>query len=255
MISAERREQIRRILLKKKSVTVAEIAQQFSVSTETVRRDFEALSAEGFLVKAYGGATLAERKNIAVSQKIKSGIMIEAKQRMAKEAGKLLKPNDCIFLDHSTTVYEMCEDLKHMPLTVVTNSLAVVNSMSECPNIKLVMTGGNFDINSQAFFGLEAVEYVRRHSFDKAFLSCRTLDLKRGLCDAEEMVAEMRRNIIASSDFNCLLADHTKFGKSAFIQTSDYADINCVITDYRMEQEWSRFFEEKEIRYIECPEV
>lgn len=253
MISAERREQIKTILLKKKSVTVAEIAQLFDVSTETIRRDFEALSAEGFLIKSYGGATLSVRKNIAVSQKIKSGILIETKKRMAKEAAKLVHPNDCIFLDHSTTVFEMCEELAGMPLTVMTNSLAVINYMAEQPNIRLVIPGGNFDITSQAFFGLETVQYLKRHSFDKAFLSCRSMDIKRGLSDAEELIADMRRNIIRSSDFNCLLADHTKWGKSAFVQTCDYDDIHYIITDVGLDETWKQFFAEREIQYMVCP--
>ena len=254
MISAERREQIKMILLQKKSVTVAEVAQNFDVSTETIRRDFEALAAEGFLIKSYGGATLAVRKNMTVSQKLKSGILIEAKRRMAKEAARLVHPNDCIFLDHSTTVYEMCDELAGMPLTVMTNSLAVMNRMSEQPNIKLVIPGGNFDAKNQAFFGLEAVQYLKRHSFDKAFLSCRTLDIRRGLGDAEEMVADMRRNIIDSSDFNCLLIDSTKLGRSAFVQTCGYDNVHVLITDKKLEDTWTRFLEEQEIRFIECLE-
>lgn len=122
MISAERRERIRTILLEKKSVTVAEIAALFQVSTETIRRDFDVLSDEGFLKKSYGGATLAPRKGTVISRQIKSGLMLESKRRMAKGAAGLVKPNDCIFLDHSTTVYEMCEEIAHMPLTVMTNS-------------------------------------------------------------------------------------------------------------------------------------
>lgn len=252
MISAERREHIKALLLKKKSVTVAEAAQMFGVSTETIRRDFEALAAEGFLVKSYGGATLAVRKNIAVSQKIKSGILTEAKKRMAKEAARFVKPNDCIFLDHSTTVYELCDELAGIPLTVMTNSLAVMNRMADHPNIKLVIPGGNFDPTSQAFFGLEAVQYLKRHSFDKAFVSCRTLDLKRGLSDAEEMIAEMRRNIILSSDFNVLIVDHTKLGRSAFVQTCDYRNIHCLITDEPLGGAWTQYLDSEEIQYIEC---
>ncbi len=72
MLSIERREKIKEILLTKKNVTVAEMAELFSVSTETIRRDFELLSNEGFLIKTYGGASLLFKKNITVSQKIKS---------------------------------------------------------------------------------------------------------------------------------------------------------------------------------------
>ena len=58
MLSIERRERIKEILLERKNVTVAEMADAFSVSTETLRRDNEVLSNEGFLIKTYGGASL-----------------------------------------------------------------------------------------------------------------------------------------------------------------------------------------------------
>ena len=254
MISAERRERIRTILLEKKSVTVAEIAALFQVSTETIRRDFDMLSDEGFLKKSYGGATLVSRKGTVVSQRVKSGIMLESKRRMAKRAAALVKPNDCVFLDHSTTVYEMCEEIAHMPLTVMTNSLPVMNRLSEAANIRLVILGGNFDMVNQGFFGLEAVRSLKRYCLDKAFFSCRTLDIRHGLSDAEEMVADMRRNIVDSSDFTCLLADYSKFGKSVFVQTCGYENINCVITDRKLNDEWKGFFKGEHIEYIECEE-
>ena len=67
MLTIERREKIKEVLLAKKNVTVAEMAELFGVSTETIRRDFEALSSEGFLIKTYGGASLLLKKNITVS--------------------------------------------------------------------------------------------------------------------------------------------------------------------------------------------
>lgn len=255
MISAERREKIKTVLLEKKSITVAEMAELFEVSTETIRRDFESLNKEGFLVKSYGGATLAFRKKQGVSQHVKSSILVDVKKRLAKRAARLVKPNDCIFLDHSTTVYEMCDELIHMPLTVMTNSLAVMNRFADCPGIKLVAPGGNFDTVNQAFFGLEAVGYLQRHCVDKAFLSCRTLDIKRGLNDAEEMIADMRRNIVENADFTCLLSDHTKFNRTAFIQTCDFQEIDCLVTDWKLDDIWRGFLEDMDVECLECDEV
>lgn len=250
LILAERRERIKKILLEKKSATVAEMAQLFNTSAETIRRDFEALDQEGFLTKSYGGATLAMRKSISYSQKIKSGIMTDIKKQIAISAAKLVKPNDCIFLDHSTTVYEMCDQIAHLPLTVMTNSLVVMNRLSGCENIKLTIPGGNFNVISQAFFGLEAVRYLQRHCVDKAFLSCKTLDIRRGLNDSEEMIADMRKNIVQNSDFTCLLADNTKFNKTAFIQTCDFSDIHCIVTDQMPDDTWKVFFEEEHIEVL-----
>lgn len=252
MLSIERREKIKEILLTKKNVTVAEMADLFSVSTETIRRDFESLSNEGFLIKTYGGASLLFKKNVTVSQKIKSSIMREEKQRMARQAVKLIKPNDCIFLDHTTTVLGVCDFISDMPLTVMTNSLPVMEAVSQHSNIRLCVPGGDFDQESQAFFGIETIQYLKRHCFDKAFISCTSLDMVYGLHDADDMIAEFHRSVLDCADSACLIADHTKFDRSAFARTSPLDNMDVLITDKKVSEDWVSYLREYEIQLIEC---
>mgnify|MGYP002791926411 CR=1 FL=1 len=252
MLSIERREKIKEILLTKKNVTVAEMADLFSVSTETIRRDFESLSNEGFLIKTYGGASLLFKKNVTVSQKIKSSIMREEKQRMARQAVKLIKPNDCIFLDHTTTVLGVCDFISDMPLTVMTNSLPVMEAVSQHSNIRLCVPGGDFDQKSQAFFGIETIQYLKRHCFDKAFISCTSLDMVYGLHDADDMIAEFHRSVLDCADSACLIADHTKFDRSAFARTSPLDNLDVLITDKKVSEDWVSYLREYEIQLIEC---
>ena len=252
MLSIERREKIKEILLTKKNVTVAEMADLFSVSTETIRRDFESLSNEGFLIKTYGGASLLFKKNVTVSQKIKSSIMREEKQRMARQAVKLIKPNDCIFLHHTTTVLGVCDFISDMPLTVMTNSLPVMEAVSQHSNIRLCVPGGDFDQKSQAFFGIETIQYLKRHCFDKAFISCTSLDMVYGLHDADDMIAEFHRSVLDCADSACLIADHTKFDRSAFARTSPLDNLDVLITDKKVSEDWVSYLREYEIQLIEC---
>jgi len=67
---------------------------------------------------------------------------------MAHTAAELIRPNDCIFLDHSTTVFTMYQYLLQMPLVVMTNSLTVMQFFSEADNIHLCVTGGDFQIKT-----------------------------------------------------------------------------------------------------------
>ncbi|QOV18665.1 DeoR/GlpR transcriptional regulator [Blautia liquoris] len=251
MLSIERREKIKEILLTKKNVTVAEMAELFSVSTETIRRDFELLSNEGFLIKTYGGASLSFRKNITVPQKIKSFVMREEKQRMAKQAVQLIHPNDCIFLDHSTTVFALCEFLSDIPLTVMTNSLPVMEAVSQYRNIQLCVPSGDFDQKSQAFFGIETIKYLKQHCFDKSFISCTSLDMVYGIHDSEDMIAELHRSILECTDNACLIADHTKFDRSAFVRTSPIESVDILITDEKVSEDWRTHLKEYEIHIIE----
>ena len=251
MLSLERRERIKEILLRKKNVTVAEMAETFNVSTETIRRDFESLSNEGFLIKTYGGASLIFKKNITVSQKVKSSIMREEKRQMAMHAAKLIQPNDCIFLDHTTTVYELCNFISNMPLTVLTNALPVMETLSQYSNINLCIPGGDFDPKSQAFFGIETIQYLKRHCFDKAFISCTSLDMVYGLHDSGDMIAEFHRSILDSADVICLIADHTKIDRAAFARTSPLDSIDMLITDRQMSEDWRNYLKEHDIQLIE----
>lgn len=252
MLSIERRERMKEILLEKKNVTVAEMAGIFSVSTETIRRDFEVLSNEGFLIKTYGGASLVFKKNITVSQKIKSSILREEKRQMAMCASRFIQPNDCIFLDHTTTVFELCPYIASIPLTVMTNSLPAMELLSQHSNIKLCIPGGDFDEKSQAFFGIETIQYLKRYCFDKAFISCTSLDNIYGIYDSGDMVAEFHRSIISSADKVFLIADHTKFDRSAFARTSSLEGISVLVTNKALARDWKDFLKERNIQLVEC---
>lgn len=255
MLSVERREEIKNILLEKKNITVADMASRFNVSAETIRRDLNELANEGFLKKTYGGASYKPRVNVFVPQRILSGIRVESKQHIASTAAQLVQPNDCIFLDHSTTVYEICPFIINLPLTVMTNSLIVINFLSHLKNIHLVTPGGNFNINAGGFFGFETIKFLQNHNFDKAFLSCRALDMKRGLRDSDELIAETRKSIIKSSTESYLLADSTKIGQKAFVSTAVLSEITGIITDAVLDNEWIACLKENHVKYIQCSDL
>lgn len=254
MLSGERRNIIRNTLLEKKNITVSDMVDIFGVSSETIRRDLEFLEEEGFLIKTYGGASLKDRVSSNVPKRILSGILVENKRRMAVAAAKRIRPNECIFLDHSTTVYEMCPLIEKIPLTIMTNSLNVMSYFAESENIHLVALGGNFNATAYAFFGLETIRFLQKHMVDKAFLSCRGVSLNRGLSEGSDIIAEMRKSIISNSVQSFLLADHTKIGKNAFISSCPLSAVSCLITDEKLNCEWSDGLNEMHIKYIECTE-
>lgn len=252
MLTVQRRDEIKKILLERKSITVLEMSKHFRVSTETIRRDFVSLSNEGFLDKSYGGATLKTRVSLQTPQQIKSGIMLENKRRIANAAASLIHPNDCIFLDHSTTVYEICKEIENLPLTVMTNSLYIMYYFSRNSNIKLVCPGGHFDTNTQGFLGLETLNFLSNHYFDKVFFSCRSLDMESGLCDSTEETAALRRTIIAQSEAAYLLVDHSKFDKRSFTHIANVEELECIVTDEAVSERWYSFLEIQGVHYIEA---
>ena len=253
MLSFQRREEIKRLLLQKKSVTVGEVAKLFQVSDETVRRDLAVLCSEGFCTKTYGGASLVTRSALITASNIKKNLCVGEKHRLARIAAQQIKPKDCIFLDHSTTVAEMCAEIRTMRLTVVTNSMWVIRELSNQENINLVVTGGNVSVDDQGMFGMETLNFLREHYFDKVFFSCKSLNLTKGVFDANDQISAFRRLLCSQSDRSYLMVDHTKFGVPGFVYTMPYQKLDTVITDAALDAQWQQVFEENGVTVINEP--
>ena len=238
MMTAQRRSELKKYMLEHKSASVLEMARRFSVSGQTIRRDFEVLENEGFLLRSYGGAMVKDRKAVT--------------ETICRLAASRIYPNDCIFIDHSTTALALCPEIRRMPLTVLTNSYRVVGQLAGCANIKVISTGGVFHDRQEGFFGLETVRYLEQHCVDKAFLSCRSVDFQRGVSDSDELTANVRQTVIENADSVYLLADHTKFGKTGFITVCPLERLTAVITDHPMDERWRRLLAEKQVDLLEA---
>ncbi len=257
MLSIERQEIIRDLLLEKKSVKVSDLSEQFHVSLETIRRDLKSLEQTGIAEKSYGGAILRRRVNNTsnVDFQTLSHIMVDTKQRMAQEAMKLISPNDCIYIDFSTTCAQIARLVGDMPLTVMTNSLDVATQLSEKKNINLYLTGGTWDKTNWAFMGRIAEENLAGFHMDKAFISCRALSMENGISDKTVQESALRRKIAECSNQVIMLADISKFDKITFVKTCGFEMISTLITDTAVSDEWKAFLKEKNVAYIDCSSV
>ena len=73
--------------------------------------------------------------------------------------------------------------------------------------------------------GPTASGFLQQFQVDRAFFSCKSFDMKRGLSVADERVADMLRTVIACADQPCLLAEHSMFGKASFAWFGSFDDI------------------------------
>ncbi|WP_066456426.1 MULTISPECIES: DeoR/GlpR family DNA-binding transcription regulator [Anaerotruncus] len=252
MLTIERQEQIKNILLEQKSVSVADLTARFDVSFETIRRDLKVLEKEGFVEKSYGGAILKQRVNNTADFQMLSNIMVEAKQRMAAMALNFISPGDCIYIGFATTCVQIAELLDNIPITVLTSSLEVMNKLSGKKNITLFSTGGAWDARNCAFTGRTAVDNLAQFHLDKAFISCRALSMENGISDKTEAESDMRRRIVESSNEVYLLADNSKFGKMTFVKTCGFERITAVITDKTLSKPWASFLDDLKIAHYDC---
>lgn len=238
MLAAERKREIKNIILEKKSATVSSLAKRFSVTDETIRRDLKALEKEGVLMRTYGGAYIQSGVENLLDIDLRKTLYIEEKEAIAKRCRQLIEAGDTIFLDNSTTCFYIARAIADLHVTVVTNNLMIINLFSTNENVKLISVGGDFSLSEQAFCGTIATRILGSYYFDKAFISCRTLSIDNGVTESTDQWAMLRHQVIERSDLHYLVADHTKFDKTSFVRICGFEDITAIVTDRALSGAW-----------------
>lgn len=252
MLPVARKNKIKEIITEKKSVIVGELAKLFKVTEETIRKDLQLLEEEGFLTRTYGGAYISDGVQNDVDINLREHIYIEGKQKIAQMCKKYINNGDSIFLDASTTSLYIASSIKDKRLTVTTNSIKIMELLSNNQNIKLVIIGGTISYPSMSALGRNAESNMHNYFFDAAFISCRALSMTHGITDSNEQQAEIRKIAIDHSNHTYLVADYTKFDRMAFTKICDFTNIHTLVVDKTLTQEWHSFLEARNINLVEC---
>ncbi len=237
-----RKEQILSILREKKSVRILDLSKQLRVSRETVRKDIMEMEEEGLLKKTYGGAVLDEA-NTETDYERRRAENEEKKEKIAERAYQFIEPGDTIYLDYGTSSYALAKKLVDFEdLTVVTNSIPIVNLLIRSSGIQLIILGGNVRKNEDSLFGTFGLNNAKEIFVDLGFFGCAGIDIKSGVTNYHMGEIEISKAMLHHSKTVILLADETKFGKSALYKTSDLKDLDIVITtdvkDSEVEEEF-----------------
>lgn len=250
MLAVERRNLILEKLQDEKSVVVSELSELFEVSEETIRRDLDKMEKMGLATKTYGGAVLVENSNADMPFSVRKKKNMRGKRVIAGIVSGLISDGDHIILDPSTTTVAIVNALKDKKrLTLVTNSIEVLVEVVDVPGWNVISTGGSIWENYLVLVGPKAVESIHTFNADKVIMSCKGLDMKKGITDSNEMFSQVKKAMLRSAKCRILAVDHTKFEKVAFSQICEIRDIDMVVTDIRPSHAWMEFFKEKG---IEC---
>lgn len=253
MLAVERRSKIEQLIQKNKSVLVLELAKKFDVTTETIRGDLEKLERQGVLVRTYGGATLVEDMNDAdMSTHERDTVNFEGKQKIGKRAADMIKDGETIFLDASTSCLHLARNLKDKrSITVITNAERVVAELCQYDNIRVICTGGRLVNKNLSYEGRMAEDTIRKYYYaNKFFFSCAGITLTRGLTERSEAEAEIKKAMMDCSEAAYFLCDRKKFGRLGIPTIGGLKDIDCMITDIKLDEEWKHALEENDVRLV-----
>jgi len=250
MLAAERRLLILDKLQEEKKVVVSELSAQFGVSEETIRRDLERLDQEGLAIKSYGGAILNEANSADMPFSVRKRRNMQGKRVIAEIIAGLVQDGEHIIVDPSTTAVTIVKALRpREDLTIITNSIEVLVELGDVSGWDVISTGGMLKKDYLALVGPRAQESILSFNADKVILSCKGLDMDKGITDANELFAQVKGAMLESAAVKILAADYTKFNKVGFAKICDVSDIDMVVTDVKPSDEWLSYFAQKG---IEC---
>jgi DeoR/GlpR family transcriptional regulator of sugar metabolism len=238
MLVEERHFRICEILAQQRTVSAAELKKTLMVTAATIRRDLAALEQEGLLVRSHGGAvSKSSSTNFQPSYEALGRTNHEEKQLIAQAAAKLILDGDTVFLEGSTSVYELALLLlQRNRLTVVTNSPLIVCQLQRAANINVMCTGGDLQRDIFYLSGLWAQRSLNEIRVDKAVLGVSAIDPAYGISTASQAEASIKKLIVKVARERIGLADHSKFGNQGFAYVGPSTDINTLITDSSTEE-------------------
>lgn len=255
MLAVERRNLILEKLQDEKKVVVSELSALFDVSEETIRRDLDKLDKDGLAIKSYGGAILNENTGLDMPFNVRKKRNMEGKQLIAGLVSALVQEGEHIILDPSTTDVAIVKALKNKKrLTVITNSIEILVELSDVSGWDIISTGGTMRENYLALVGPKAMDGISAFNAEKVILSCKGIDMEKGITDANEMFSQVKQTMLKAAREHILAVDHTKFGNIAFSKICDISEIDLVVTDIKPSEEWMAYFAEKGIRCLYAKE-
>jgi DeoR family fructose operon transcriptional repressor len=228
----ERWREIRTILSEHGRIHVGLLAERLQVSAATVRRDLEAMQAQGLLLRTHGGAMLPLPTAFEVSFDESQSYALREKQAIGRQAAALVQPGESIILESGSTTLEMARCLRDIrQLTVLTNSLAISKELSANEGIEILVLGGALRRQSASLVGHWVSEILRQVKVDKAFLGVNGLSAEFGLSAPNIYTAETRKAMIAAARTRIALADHRKLGSETLYAVAPLTTLDLLITD------------------------
>jgi len=222
---------------------VDELARTLRVSPLTVRRDLTALERDGALLRTHGGCLANNRPAVESVYHRRVAHHFELKRAIGQAAALEVPPRATLLINDGSTTFHLAARLGDRgPLSVYTNSIAMIAELSRFPSVELHFLGGRYQPDLHVLGGPLTERALESLDFDLVFLGadavspagqCLALDLEAART-TQVMLRRGRRKI--------LLADRTKVGAAGHAAYGTLRDFDLWITTAGGPPGWDRVF-------------
>jgi DeoR family transcriptional regulator, aga operon transcriptional repressor len=223
----ERQQELTRLFERTGRLSVSQICEQFGISEATARRDLDALAEAGRIRRVHGGAILVRQAAPEEPILSRSREMSIEKENIGRATAALVNDGETIFLGSGTTVLEVARNLAERNLTVITNSLPVINFMAERTNITLIVLGGSLRPSELSFIGHITEQSLAELRADRVIIGTHAISVEQGFTNDYLPETLTDRAILNIGREIVIVADHTKCG---VVSTAFLAPLNAMHT-------------------------
>ena len=217
-------------------VTVEGLAEHFSVTQQTIRRDLAELADAGRLDRVHGGAMLPSgTTNIGYEDR--RSLNESGKARIARACAATIPQNCSLFLNIGTSTEAVARQLvHHRNLLVVTNNMNVANILNANPDCQVIVTGGMLRRSDGGLIGDVASQTILQFKFDLAVIGCSAIDPEGDIADFDIQEVHVSKSIIRQARRTYLVADNSKVQRTAPALIASLSEIDIFFTDEAIPQ-------------------
>ena len=234
MYAEERQQAIAELVMSRGRASVADLAQTYDVTTETVRRDLAALDRTGILRRVHGGAVPVRALHV-----VEPGVMerettrADHKDAIARAALEFLPiSGGSVLLDAGTTTGRVAAMLPtDRDLVVVTNSVPIAARMAAMPTVSLQLLGGRVRGLTQAAVGEPTLRLLDTLRVDVAFIGTNGISVEHGLSTPDSDEAAVKRAMVRAAGYVVVVADSSKVGREDLLSFAPIDRVDVLITD------------------------
>jgi DeoR family fructose operon transcriptional repressor len=231
MFQLERREQIMQRLVREGRVDVTELAEAFEVTSETIRRDLTELERERLVRRVHGGAVPWRRATLVPRLEVRESSNVDEKRRIAMAAAREVPESGTLIIDSGSTALHLADVLdRERDLTVVTNSIPILRSLSLTDRPEVIVLGGTLERKTMAMVDEMSVEMLRGLTVDVLFFGCDGMSVERGFTTPYRSEVAIKQAMMAAARRKVMLFDHTKIGNEQLFRFADIDEVDVIIT-------------------------
>lgn len=235
---------------------VDQLADQFNVTPQTIRRDLNTLSSLRLLYRVHGGAVSPgspsdSEQLVNLDYATRRILGFEGKRKIGRRVAALI-PNDAsIFINIGTTTEQVAEHLTdHVGLQAITNNINIANTLRLSSAIRVITAGGHVRHEDGGIVGDATEEFVDQFKVDFAVIGCSAIEEDGTILDFDIREVKVTNAMVRNARSVILVADNSKFQRKASVRLGNVSQLNYFVSDISPPPKFSKVCQEFGVKVL-----